>query len=145
VVRAVQGSVVECEDMDKPDTNPIVAASRELGRSFTEAAGLVGGVSEGVKEVNQLYDHGYGGAGKSMVRLGVALVMVPEPLLILDVVGGGFIAAGLVYNRVSPPPMYVDDVFRSIAEQVKAIHLMGEDLSRNFSVSVDFSSKRFQL
>jgi len=129
--------------MDKPDTSSIVTASRELGQSFTEAAGLVVGMSEGMKEVNQLYDHGYGGAGKSMIRFGVALVMIPEPFLISDVIGCSIIAAGYLYNKISPPPMYVDDIFKSIEEQVKALHDDVESLPTDFNL--DVSSMHFNF
>ena len=131
--------------MQSPPTDHIIKAAKELGETFTETATIINGMNGAVKEVNQLYDHGYGGAGKSMISLGIALVMFPEPTMVSDVIGGGVIAAGLFYNQLVPPPIYIDNIFDTIQEQVKVIHSTGEDLSSNFSIPVDFSSIRFEI
>jgi len=131
--------------MQSPPTDHIIKAAKELGETFTETVTIINGMNGAVKEVNQLYDHGYGGAGKSMISLGIALVMFPEPTMVSDVIGGGVIAAGLLYNQLVPPPIYIDNIFDTIQEQVKVIHSTGEDLSSNFSIPVDFSSMRFEI
>ena len=131
--------------MQSPPTDHIIKAAKELGETFTETVTIINGMNGAVKEVNQLYDHGYGGAGKSMISLGIALVMFPEPTMVSDVIGGGVIAAGLFYNQLVPPPIYIDNIFDTIQEQVTVIHSTGEDLSSNFSIPVDFSSMRFEI
>jgi hypothetical protein len=131
--------------MQSPKTDHIVQAVKELGETFTETATIINGMNGAVEEVSQLYDHGYGGAGNSMISLGVAMVVFPEPTMVSDVIGGGVIAAGLLYNRLVPPPIYVDNIFETIQSQVKAIHSTGEDLSDNSYIPVDFSSMRFEI
>ena len=131
--------------MQSPKTDHIVLAAKELGETFIETANVINGMNGAVKEVNQLYDHGYGGAGNSMISLGIALVVFPEPFMVSDVIGGGIIAAGLLYNKIVSPPLYIDNVFETIEAQVRAIHSTGEDLSENFYVPVDFSSMRFEI
>jgi hypothetical protein len=126
-------------------TDHIVTAAKELGGSYSESAELLSGMNEAVKEYNELYDHGYGGAGNSMISFGIALVMFPEPFMVSDVIGGGIVAAGLLYNHLVPPPMYIDNIFDMIQEQVKAIHSTGEVLQQNYSPNVDFSSLHFEL
>ena len=81
----------------------------------------------------------------SLISLGIALVMFPEPFMVSDVIGGGIIAAGFLYNRAVPPPMYVDDIFKTIEEQVKTIHQGGEGLSREFTIPLDFSAMHFNF
>ena len=131
--------------MDSLKTDYIVKAASELGETYTESAELLSGMSGAMNEVNQLYDHGYGGAGKSLIKFGIALIMIPEPFMVSDVIGGGIVAAGYLYKWLVPPPMYIDNIFDTIQEQVKAIHTTGENLTQNFSVSVDFSSMRFEF
>ena len=131
--------------MDSPKTDHIVKAASELGETYTESAELLSGMSRAMNEVNQLYDHGYGGAGNSLIKFGIALIMIPEPFMVSDVIGGGIVAAGYLYKWLVPPPMYIDNIFDTIQEQVKAIHTTGENLSQNYSVSVDFSSMRFEI
>jgi hypothetical protein len=41
--------------------------------------------------------------------------------------------------------MYIDNIFDTIQEQVKALHSAGENLTQNFSVPVDFSSMQFEI
>jgi len=131
--------------MDSLKTDYIVKAASELGETYTESAELLSGMSGAMNEVNQLYDHGYGGAGKSLIKFGIALIMIPEPFMVSDMIGGGIVAAGYLYKWLVPPPMYIDNIFDTIQEQVKAIHTTGENLTQNFSVSVDFSSMRFEI
>jgi len=121
-------------------TDHIVTAAKELGDSHRESADLLSGMNDAVSQYNQLYDHGYGGAGNSLISLGIALIMFPEPLMISDVIGGGVVAAGLLYNHLVPPPMYIDNIFDVIQEQVKAVHETRENLIQNYSPNVDFSS-----
>lgn len=131
--------------MITPKTDHVVKAAKELGGSYAESASLLSGFNIALQEVNGLYDHGYGGAGKNLISFGIALVMFPEPLMVSDVIGGGIIAAGLLYNHFIPPPILIDNVFETIAEQVKAIHSTGEDLTQNYSLNVDFSEFHFEL
>ena len=80
-----------------------------------------------------------------MVHLGVSLVMLPEPFMVSDVVGGGIIAAGLLYNQFVPQTLYIDDVFKLIQDQVNTIQVDGVNLSKNYSVPIDLSSIKFEL
>ncbi len=124
------------------ESSHAVKAARELGDNYKETAGLLSGYLEGVKEVNSLYDHGYGGAGKALISLGFTVFMIPEPTMISDVLGCGIMAAGAVYNRVVPPPMFVDDIFKNIEDQVAALSGFRESLQQNYCVNVDFSGMR---
>jgi hypothetical protein len=131
--------------MEIPKTDHVVKAAKEIGESFKETADLVSGMSGALNEASQLYDHGCGGAGKSLISLGIAMVVFPEPFMVSDVLGGGLIAAGLLYNKIVPPPIYIDNIFETIQGQVKTLNSTGENLSRDFSVPVDFSSMRFEF
>jgi hypothetical protein len=131
--------------MQSPKTDHIVQAAKELGETFKDTATIINGMNGAVEEANQLYDHGQGGAGNSMISLGIALVAFPEPTMISDVIGAGVVATGLLYNKFVSPPLYIDNIFETIQSQVKAIHSTGEDLSEGFYVPVDFSSVRFDI
>jgi hypothetical protein len=131
--------------METPRTGHLVSAANELGESLKDATGLLSGASDAVHKMNQLYDHGYGGAGNSLISLGVALVMFPEPFMISDIIGSGVIAAGLLYNKCVTPTLYIDNIFETIQEQVKTIHSTGDDLNPSYFVQVDFSSMHFKL
>lgn len=131
--------------MNAPKMDHVVTAAKELGGSFKESADLLSGINGAVQEANQLYDHGGGGTGKALMSFGFTLIMIPEPFMVSDVVGAGIVAAGYMYSKVVPPPIYIDNVFDTIQEQVKAIHSTGSDLTENYSPNVDFSSFRFNI
>lgn len=131
--------------MKPPKKSHVVEAADELAESHKDAACLLSGVHESMVEMNNLYRHGYGGPGNGLVHLGVSLMMIPEPFMITDVVGGGVIASGLLYNRFVPQTLYIDDVFQTIQEQIKAIHIEGVDLSKNYSVPLDLSSIKLEI
>ncbi len=105
---------------------PVPKASKEIGESIVDAANLAAGVNDALEEVSRLRDHGYGGAGDSLISLGLAMVLFPEPTFISDVAGAGVMAAGVLYNRVVPPPLYMDDLTETISEQVKAMKEVAE-------------------
>lgn len=131
--------------MNAPKTDHIVTAAKELAGACGETASCMKGVAEGAAQVNQLYDHGYGGAGKSLISLGIALIMFPEPTMVSDVIGCGVVASGMLYNKVVPPPIYIDDVFKSIEDQLKSLHGFEMDIPRNYTVPVDFSEAHFTV
>jgi len=124
-------------------TSHVAKAAKELGNNYRETASLLSDYADGMKEVKDLYDHGSGGAGKSLISIGFTIFMIPEPTMISDVLGCSIMAAGALYNRVVPPPMFIDDIFKGIEEQVAALGGFRESLQQNYSVNVDFSGMKF--
>ena len=122
------------------ETDHIVQAAKELGGTYSETTGLITEMVECTRMVNDLYDHGQGGFGKSLISFGIALVMFPEPFMVSDVVGGAIVAAGMVYNKVVTPAGYIDDIYSSIEEQIMCLHGMKIDISEGRSVNFVFPS-----
>jgi len=131
--------------MDTPRHDHIVTAAKELGGTYSESAQQLSGMSDAMIEYHNLYDHGYGGAGNSLIKLGMAVFMIPEPFMVSDVIGAGMMAAGWMYKKFIPPPMFIDNIFETIEEQVKALHGVGEELVPNYAPTVDFSSLNFEI
>ena len=131
--------------MEVNDLEPTIQATKELGQAYSDTAGLISEYADDLKAVDQLYDHGFSGTGNSMIKFGIALIMVPEPFMVSDLIGGGIVAAGLLYNKLSPPPIFVDDIFEAIESQVKALHECGESLTRGYTIPLDFSSIHFDI
>ena len=131
--------------MQSKKNDNIVKVAKELRESYAESAKLLTDFNGTINDAYQFYDHGYGGAGKSMVSLGIAIVMIPEPFMVSDVIGSGIIATGLLYNKLVAPPLYIDNIFETIQEEVKAIHDTGESINQNYSVPIDFSSAHFEI
>jgi hypothetical protein len=131
--------------MKTPKTDHAITAAKELSESFRDTATILSSFQSTMNEADNLYDHGYGGAGRSMIKMGVTLVMIPEPFLVTDIAGCGIIAAGLLYNKAVPPPIYIDNVLETIQKQINEIHTTGENLHSNPFIPVDLTSIRFEI
>jgi hypothetical protein len=133
------------KNMVKTKTDPVVKAVKELGEAYLETSKNIKDLKENLTETNSLYDHGYGGAGKGLISFGFALVMIPEPTMISDVIGCGIMAAGCLYNSINPPPIFVDDVYKAIDEQMKELGNSDFELTKNFLIPIDFTSMKLSL
>jgi hypothetical protein len=131
--------------MDVKNLKPAVEAAKELGSSYQESANMLMGFTECVKATNDLYDHGCGGLGKTLISFGFALFVFPEPTFISDIVGCGIMGMGFAYNKIVPPPIYVDDIFKTIEEQVKVLHDFDINIERDYKVPLDFSGFNFEI
>ena len=129
----------------KPKTDNISKAVNELSETYSETAKNLVLMRENLKEVKSLYDNGYGNLGKNLISLGVTLVLFPEPTLISDAIGCGVIGVGCLYNRLSPPQIFVDDIYKVIDNQIKEIFHNDIGLSKNFVIPIDFNSLNFSL
>ncbi len=120
------------------ETDHIVQAAKELGGNYSETTGLITEMVECTRMVNDLYDHGQGGLGKSLISFGIALVMFPEPFMVSDVAGGAIIAAGMLYNKVVTPAGYIDDIYSTIEEQIMSLHGMKINIAEGRTVDFKF-------
>ena len=120
-------------------------AAKELGQTYEESADLLHGFTDNLTEVKNLYDNGSGGLGKSMISFGITLVLIPEPTCISDVIGAGMIGTGFLYNKLFPPPIYVNDIFKTIEAQVRSIKDTGESLQNNYNVPLNLGDINLSL
>ena len=127
------------------ETDHILKAAKELGETYSETTGLITEMVECTRMVNDLYDHGQGGLGKSLISFGIALVVFPEPFMVSDVAGGAIVAAGMMYNKVVTPSLYIDDIYKSIEEQIMCLHGMKIDVAEDRSVNFVFPSMHLNL
>ncbi len=122
--------------MDESNLRDVAEAARELGESYQETACLLSGYAEGVQEANGLSGPGNRGTGAALVSFGVALIALPEPTLISDVIGCGIVGAGLAYQRLVPPPLSVADVYASIESQMASLGSSGKDLMGELGLGI---------
>ena len=107
--------------MDESNVKNVVEAAKELGEAYEETEGLLSGFTESLKVAENLYGSGKKGTGADLVSLGITLIVFPEPTFIPDVIGCGIVAAGLAYQKLVLPPLSVDDIYSSIADQMREL------------------------
>lgn len=97
-----------------------VEAAKELTSCYMESFTLLRGAAKELHSANNLWSHGRGGSRSPLVKIGLALIAFPDPT-ISDLIGGCIVVAGLVYSRVKPPPIYIEDIFSEMGRELKEL------------------------
>jgi hypothetical protein len=103
--------------MKREEFSSIILASKELGTSFTETSVLISNTASDLSVARNLWGNGRGGSISPLVKFGLALIAFPDPT-ISDLVGGCIVCAGLVYSKIKPPPIYVEDVYSTVEKEM---------------------------
>jgi len=98
---------------------------RQLGEDWRENMTIISDAVEGnyatlqsIKRLCKKTDQG------KMVKTGLALIAFPLPIVIDDILGWSFLAAGLIQRRIKNSALYLEDVndtFPSIIRKLKKI------------------------
>ena len=98
-------------------------ALNEINESCIDLIRETKGTSQCVKDSKQLWRAGY---KSKLIKIGVALVVFPEPTPISETVGACFIAAGAVQNAVRNRAFFVEDVKKTFQSAMKDISAIRE-------------------
>ena len=97
-------------------------ALNELNESYIDLLGAIKGTANTAEASKKLWREG----NKSkLIKIGVALIMFPEPTPISETVGACFVAAGAVQKGIQSRAIYLEDItktFKSTLKDVLAIH-----------------------
>jgi len=105
--------------MKKQDAKAIVTAANELSESYADLAQAMKATTRGTKAAKQLWRDG----NKSkLIKLGLALIVFPEPTPISETIGSFFVAVGAVQAGIRKRSLYVDDVFKTFQSTLKEMH-----------------------
>jgi len=93
----------------KPDElKSTVEALKELGLSYKEAVDAIQGVSDEIHSVRRLWRK----ENKSkLIKLGLSLIVFPEPTPISETLGAVVLVAGLIQKKVRQSNLHIDDVY----------------------------------
>jgi len=106
--------------MRQEELNDIVLASKELGASYVEMSAIIRDTSADLRIAKNLWGNGRGGSVSPLVKFGLALIAFPDPT-ISDLVGSCLVCVGLVYSKIKPPPIYVEDVYSTVEKEMGAL------------------------
>ncbi len=97
----------------------------ELGKDWRENTALVNDVAKGngamLESINRLCKKSNQG---NLVRIGLTLIAFPLPIVIDDVLGLSFLAAGLIQRKIKNSILYLEDVnntFPSLIRELREI------------------------
>ncbi len=95
-----------------------VTAVNELTESYADLLHAIRGTINEAKTTQKLWR----AENKSkLIKLGVALIVFPEPTPISETIGSVLVAAGLVQSAVKRRGLYVEDVFKTLHSAIKEI------------------------
>ncbi len=107
----------------KPEQAKTVAkALNELNESYIDLLGAIKGSVNTAEATKKLWREGN---NSRLVKIGVALIMFPEPTPISETVGACFVAAGAVQKGIQSRAIYLEDItktFRNTLKDVLEIH-----------------------
>lgn len=56
-----------------------------------------------------------------LIKIGIALIMFPDPLPVTDIVGAGFIVAGTIQRGIQNRSLYMEDITKTFQSTLKDI------------------------
>ena len=97
--------------MKEDNAKTAVQALRELSESYV-AVGRV--VKASGMQVNQLRKLSRDGHKSRLIKIGLSLIVFPEPTPISETVGACFVAAGGIQQGIKNQSIYIDDIPKTL-------------------------------
>lgn len=103
---------------------------RELGEDWRKSMAIINSavrskddaVVESVERLCRKSNQG------NMVKIGLTLIAFPLPLVIDDVLGWSFLAAGLVQRKMKNSALYLEDVNKTFPDLIKELREIGQEM-----------------
>ena len=93
-------------------------ALTEMNESYIDLLKTTKETARNIHETQQLWRAGY---KSRLIKIGVALVLFPEPTPISEIVGVGFIAAGAVQKAIRSRALFMEDVKKTFQSTLREI------------------------
>lgn len=103
----------------------VTKAVKELSECYSDTTGTLKSVVYTVGGTEKLWRAG----NKSrLIKIGVALIMFPEPTSISDCVGACFIAAGAAQKGIQKRSIFLEDVTKTFKNTLKDVLAVKDSL-----------------
>jgi len=103
----------------KPEQAKTAAkALNELNESYIDLLGAIKGTANTAETAKKLWREGN---NSRLIKIGVALVVFPEPTPISETVGACFIAAGAVKKGIQNRAIYLEDITKTFKNTLKDV------------------------
>jgi hypothetical protein len=93
-------------------------ALNELSESYVDAIGAVKSTANAAEAAKKLWREG----NKSrLIKIGVSLIVFPEPTPISETIGACFIAAGAVQKGIRSRAIYLEDITKTFKNTLRDV------------------------
>jgi hypothetical protein len=111
--------------MKKDDAKNSVLALRELTENYVEVGRAVKASGMRVNQLKKLSRE----ANKSRwIKIGLALIVFPEPTPISETVGACFVAAGAIQQGIKNQSIYIEDIPKTLQQTLNEVRLFKDSL-----------------
>lgn len=97
----------------------------ELNDSYIDLLRAAKATAQNTHDAKQLWRAGY---KSRLIKIGVALVMIPEPTPISPTIGAAFIAAGAVQKAIRNRSLFVEDVNKTLKSTMKQVSIARQEI-----------------
>lgn len=104
--------------MKTEEIKTAIKALNELNESYSDLFGALKGTASDVKAAKKLWR---AGNDSRLIKIGVTLIMFPEPTPLSETVGACFVAAGAVKNRIQNRAIFLEDVTKTFKNTLKDV------------------------
>lgn len=112
--------------MKLEDAKTAADALTELAKTGTDFSNTIKGMSREVEMTKKLWREG----NKSrLIKIGVALIMFPEPTPISETIGACFVAAGAVQKGIQNRAIFIEDIKKTFQNTLKEVYAAKHNLS----------------
>jgi hypothetical protein len=93
-------------------------ALNELSESYVDVIGAVKSTANAAADTKKLWREG----NKSrLIKIGVSLIVFPEPTPISETIGACFIAAGAVQKGIKSRAIYIEDITKTFKNTLRDV------------------------
>jgi len=93
-------------------------ALKELNESYVDLLGAIKGTAKAAGATKKLW---HKGNNSKLTKIGVALIMLPEPTPVSETVGACFLAAGAVQKGIQSRAIYLEDITKTFKNTLKDV------------------------
>ena len=101
---------------------------QELGEDWKKNFDIIKETAKGNEAMFQSIKHLYkkGNQG-NMMKIGLTLLAFPLPIVIDDVLGCSFLAAGLIQRKIKNSAIYLEDVNKTFSNTLKQLQQINQE------------------
>jgi len=106
--------------MKVEEAKTAIKAAAEVNEDRKELRGTLSGNGCAASSTKKLFREGN---QSKLIKLGVALIVFPEPTPISEIVGAGFVAAGAVQKGIKSRAGFAEDIGKDFKKALKDLSL----------------------
>ncbi|MCW4045888.1 MAG: hypothetical protein NWE94_10290 [Candidatus Bathyarchaeota archaeon] len=111
--------------MKPNDAKAVTKAVNELSESYSDLAYALHGAACSAEATKKLWRAG----NKSrLIKIGVALIVFPDPSPITECVGACFVAAGAVQQGIRSRALFLEDVGKTFKDTLRGVRAIKDSL-----------------